>query len=345
MTEVADRPVTQAAPGPKPSLARAEVRRLSSRRLVRVLVLLGLLGFVLAVGLASATSFGKTTPERLAAAERNIAQVVAQQEVFRQQCLAQVPTGTPPEDFCGPTASAEQFRTTDFLDKVPFELVEALPAGAVAVGAATAALAFVLGATSIGAEWSSRSMVALLFWESRRGRVMAAKIGVLSAAAALLAVVAQLLWAGSAYVMAVTLGSTGPRPAGFVGAVVAQQGRAVVLVVLAALLGFAVSNLARGTGAALGAGFVYFAVVETAVRGVRPGLQRYLLTDNAAALMLDGGHRIFVFGGGFVDERGQFIEGPREIVLSNLHGGLVLGLVSAALVGLGVLVFARRDLT
>ena len=36
--------------------------------------------------------------------------------------------------------------------------------------------------------------------------------------------------------------------------------------------------------------------------------------------------------------------GGRELVLSNLHGGLVLGFATAALVAVGVVVFARRDL-
>ena len=330
---------------PRPSLARAELRRLSSRRFVRVLLALSLLGFLAAVGLASVTAFAKTTPEQLEAAQRNIAQVVEEQNGFRQQCLDD-PTrpADVPDAACGEPSTADQFRAEDFLDKRPFRLAEELPAGAVAVAVGTAALAFLLGATSIGAEWSSRSIVALLFWESRRTRVMAVKLAVLAGAVAAVAVVAQALWFVAAQLMARTLGTTGPLPAGFAGDMLGQQARSVLLAVLAAGLGFAVSNLARGTGAALGAGFVWFAVVENAVRGIRPRWQEWLLSDNAAALVLDGGHRIYVYDGGFVDETGQFVDGGREVLLSNLHGGLVLGLATAALVGVGVVLFARRDL-
>lgn len=48
--------------------------------------------------------------------------------------------------------------------------------------------------------------------------------------------------------MARILGTTGPLPDGFAGDLLGQQARSVLLAVLAAGLGSAVSNLARGTG-------------------------------------------------------------------------------------------------
>jgi len=339
--------VTEVSDRPRPSLARAEVRRLSSRRLVRVLLLLGLLGLLAVVGIASATEFARTTPAQLAAAQDNIDGIVREQNGYREQCLRDpnLPEGVPTDQLCGPALTAGELRQEDYLDKQPFVLAAELPNGAVAVAAAVAALAYVLGATSIGAEWSSRSMVALLFWESRRYRVMGAKLAVLAVAVTGLAVVAQLLWTVAAYAMAANLGSTGPLPDGFYGDVLGVQARGAVLAVLVAFLGFAVTNLARNTGAALGVGFVYFAIVENAIRVIRPGWQSYLLTDNAAALLLRGGQRIFVDSGTSIDSQGQLTDAPRELVLSNLHGGLVLGLSAAVLVGIGVAVFARRDLT
>ena len=56
----------------------------------------------------------------------------------------------------------------------------------------------------------------------------------------------------------------------------------MLLTVLVALLGFGLTNLIRNTGAALGVGFVYFAIVETAVRALRPAWQPWLLSTNAA---------------------------------------------------------------
>nr|MDQ3610045.1 hypothetical protein [Actinomycetota bacterium] len=187
-------------------------------------------------------------------------------------------------------------------------------------------------------------MVALLFWEPRRFKVMRVKLAVLTGAAVVLAIIGQALWWGTALVMARYLGRTGALPDDFYTDLLAQQGRSVLLVVLAALLGFGLSNLIRNTGAALGVGFVYFAVVETAIRAVRPRWQEWLLTDNAAALVLNGGHRIFIFGEGFVDEQGNFVESGREVLLTNLHGALVLGVATAVLAAVGIVLFQRRDL-
>lgn len=348
MTDLATPPaLTAAAVGPAGgSLTRAEVRRFRSRRFIQLLLVLAGVGYVVAIGIASATGYSKTTPAQIAAAERNVAEILQEQNRFREQCLndPQRPADTPVEQFCGDPLTAENLPVEQFLDKRPFLLAADLPSGGLAVAAAMAALAFLLGATYVGAEWSSRSMVALLFWEPRRLKVMRVKLGVLVAACALLGVVSQALWAGTAYVMAGTLGRTGPLPDGFYGDLLGQQGRSVLLGVLTGLLGFAISNLVRNTGAALGVGFVYFAVVETAVRAIRASWQEWLLTDNAAALVLTGGNRLYLYDEGFVDERGNFVDGGRELLLSNLHGAVVLGVVTAALVALGVVLFQRRDL-
>lgn len=349
MTTLAAPPAPSTAPPESPqggSLFRAEVHRFTSRRFIRVLLLLAIAGYLLAVGLASAAEFARTTPEQLAAAQRNIEQIVEEQNGFREQCLQDPnrPADVPAEAFCGPPGRASDYRAEDFLDKRPFVLADGLPAGALAVAVASAATAFLIGATYVGAEWSSRSMVALLLWEPRRLRVMGVKLAVLVSAVTAIAVVAQAVWWGTARLMAAGLGRTGELPDGFYGDLLAQQGRSVLLVVVTGLLGFGLANLIRSTGAALGVGFVYFAIVENAVRAVRPAWQEWLLADNAIALLSNGGHRIYLFGEGFVDERGFYVDSGRELLLSNLHGGLVLGAATALLVGAGVLLFARRDL-
>ncbi len=97
-------------------------------------------------------------------------------------------------------------------------------------------------------------------------------------------------------------------PARFYGDLLAQQGRAALLSLLMGLLGFSIANLVRNTGAALGVGFVYFAVVGTAVRNVRPRWQEWLLTDDALTLVQRGGNRLFLCREGFVDERGNDVD-------------------------------------
>ena len=338
-------PAAPATPaGPRPSLLRAEVHRFRSRRLIALLLVLGAVGFLGAVLLAS-TQYAKTSPEVLAEAQRRLDAVVVEQNAYREQCLSSpdVPQGVPADAYCGPEATAENFGGPEnFIEHRPFTLATDGLAGALAVAVAASAVTFLVGATSIGAEWSSRSLVALLFWQPRRLRVMAAKLAVLAGAAALVGLLAQGGWVVAARVLAATRGSA-QVPAGFWGDLLGTGARGVLLVVLTALLGFGVAHLVRNTAASLGAGFLYFAVVESAVRNLRSTWTPWLFTENALALVQHGGAKVYV-DEGYFDAAGSYQSTGREVVLSNLHGGLVLGAVVLAVVGLGVLLFQRRDL-
>lgn len=164
-------------------LLRSEVHRFAARRFIRVLLLLAVLGWLGAVAIGL-TSFATVTPERMDAARAAVQEAVATQAQYHENCVDD-PTRPPevsPEEFCGPPMTAADLRVEDFLARPPFSLRGMGTGGAVAFGVAGAALAFLLGATFVGAEWSTRSMVALLFWEPRRGRVMAAKLVVVAGA-------------------------------------------------------------------------------------------------------------------------------------------------------------------
>jgi hypothetical protein len=215
--------------------------------------------------------------------------------------------------------------------------------GAIGFAVAGSALALVLGATWIGAEWSTRSLVSLLFWEPRRVRVMAVKLAVLALGAALLGILLQAAWLATASILDATAGDGRALPDGFWGDLLGTQARGVLLTVLAAVGGFGLTSLVRNTGAALGIGFVYFAVVETAVAILRPAWQPWLLTSSIAGLVLPDGYTV-VLGGGAVDPATGSLAGEtREILVGNLQGGMVLGLWAGAAVALGVVLFARRD--
>jgi ABC-2 family transporter len=324
-------------------LLRAEVQRFTARRFIRVLLSLAVLG-VLAVLAITLTQFGSTTPERLAEARDRVQQTVSAQEGFRQQCLADPgrPADADPDAYCGPPLQAADLRVEDFLDPQPFPLAAAGPNGAVGFSAAAAVLAFLLGATFVGAEWSSKSIVSLLFWETRRTRVMAAKLLVVTAAGLLLGALAQLAWLGIAELLQAVAGDGAAVPDGFWPELLGIQGRGVLLTVLAGLLGFGLTNLVRNTGATLGMGFVYFAVVETAVRIGRPTWQPWLLTNNAAGLVLPGGVPLYTYVQK-VDAQGNLVSESVEYLLGNLQAGTYLVAVTAGITVAGVVLFARRD--
>ncbi len=320
------------------SLLRAELHRFRSRRFIQLLVGLLLLGWLVAtvIGLLS---FGEPTDADRADARAQLEQVVADQEMFRQQCLddPNLPADVTPEEVCGPPMTADDLRVEDFLSTAPFDLASSAAAGALGFGAAAAVLGFLIGATWIGAEWSSRSIVALLFWVPRRMQVMGAKLGVLVLGAVALGVLAQVAWLAMAGILRGVVGSGDRLPAGFWGDLLATQSRSVLLVVLAALGGFGLANLVRNTGASLGIGFVYFAVVETAIGALRPAWQPWLLTSNAAGLVVPDGLTLYLW------ERPDQME-PTAYVVTNLQGGLVLAAVVAVVVAIGVALFAKRDL-
>jgi hypothetical protein len=115
----------------------------------------------------------------------------------------------------------------------------------------------------------------------------------------------------------------------------------VLLTVIAGLLGFGLTNLLRNTGAALGVGFVYLVVVENAVRALRPAWQPWLLTNNAAALVLPDGLTLFLPADGAADPGGP---GGVEYVLSSGQAALFLAVLTTVVVGVGVVLFSRRDL-
>jgi hypothetical protein len=237
--------------------------------------------------------------------------------------------------------SASEFRVEDFIDKAPFDLADLGTGGALVFAAAAAVVAFIVGATWIGAEWSSRSLVALLFWVPQRMKVMATKIGVLVLGAALFGVLAQAGWLLMAWILRAAVGTDDRLPEEFWGELLAAQGRGVLLTVLIALLGFGLTNLVRNTGAALGVGFVYFAVLETALRAFEPSWDRWLISTNAAGLIAPGGLEIPDFENLTVTPEG-FTE-PSIYLLGNVQAGVLLTAVVAVIVGAGVVLFTKRD--
>ena len=338
-------PETSTAPGDGGgggSLFLAEVHRLLARRLVRLLVLLGVVLYLIVV-VVTAVQTAKPTAESLQRARAIQAEQAAVNEGYRQQCLADpsIPESDKP-NACPSPEEIDPSSASDYLEKPAFTLGSDLPNGAQALGGGTAALLFLIGATVIGAEWSSRSIVALLFWEPRRLKVMAVKLLVTALGAALLAAAAQAAWLATANVLARTNGTT-EVPAGFWSETLQLQGRLVVLGVIVALLGFGIANLIRNTGAAMGAGFVYFAVVENAVRAFRMPWSQWLFTENIAAFMSETGHKISIYTERMTPE--GLMSTERIINVAPGRGLATLLAYTATIVALGVVAFKRRDLT
>lgn len=325
------------------SLLRAEVHRFRSRRFIQVLLALAVLGWVVAtvIGLLN---FGTPDEGDLAAAQARLDQVIAEQQMWHDECVDNsdiVPPGASPEEFCGPRPTAADFGGPEaFLDKAPFEFGPAGTSGALGVAALAAALAVAMGATWIGAEWSTRSIVALLFWVPRRLQVMGTKLAVLIGAAALFGMLSQAAWLATAGIWQAAVGSDNPLPEHFWSSLLQTQARGVLLVVVAAVLGFGLTNVVRNTGAALGIAFVYSAIVENLIRALRPHWEPWLLTSNALGLVQHGGYTIVFWRDTPIGPNAA----PPEYYLGPLQAGVYLGAVAVVLASIGAVLFAKRDL-
>jgi hypothetical protein len=338
-------PLEELAATPRGSLFRAELHRFRARRFIQVIAAIGVLGWAAAI-VIGLFSYGNPTQADYAAAQAQVDQILQQTEAGRQQCLenpAAVPEGADPVEACGPPMTADDIGGVEsFVGKAPFDLATRGTTGAVAFAALAAALAFVLGATWIGAEWSTRSIVALLFWAPRRMRVMGTKLGVLVAGATVFGVAAQVGWLIMAGLLDAAVGTDKALPDDFWSTLLQTQARGVLLVVLAAVLGFGLTSIVRNTGASLGIAFVYVVVIQMILGNAKPSWSPWMLGTNAAGLVTDGGVRLTFWDKTdySLDKLGQ----PVQYLLGNLQSALFLTGAAAVLVGIGTLLFARRDI-
>ena len=260
------------------SLLRAELRRATSRRLVRFGVAATLVAIVVAGAITAVNSHRPTSAEL---AQAN--------EVFRtnmQQCLSghyvrekDLPPNTTFTEFCSKNVRPELFVATH-----QFELF-GLPG--ILMGASPLLIlgGLLVGASLVGAEWHAGTMTTLLTWEPRRIRVLIAKALVAAIVVVVLAILLQVVLSFVLWLVAATRGSTvetgGDWQRRVAGAILRVGGAASV----ASLIGLSIAMLGRNTAAALGLGFAYLGVLEGLIRGLRPAWQPWLLGDNVAVFV------------------------------------------------------------
>ncbi|HEX2056835.1 MAG TPA: hypothetical protein VHI71_00560 [Actinomycetota bacterium] len=141
-------------------------------------------------------------------------------------------------------------------------------------------LGWLVGASSIGAEWTHRTVTALLTWEPRRTRVLVAKVTAACAYAAVLVVVLEVVYTILMLPAAAGGDAFAPREAFAWNDYVAAGTRIMAVSVIAAALGFAIATVGRNTGAALGGGMAYLLIAETLIRAWKPSWEVWLLGSN-----------------------------------------------------------------
>ena len=292
MTTTATTPGT-AGVGPRlGALLRSEALRARSRRSLRWLTALALLGVVGIAAIMWFTSARVTAEDLVAATD----QYRAEAQQYYEACLADpnIPETERPNACWQPTEQEAVDNALWTLPKRPFDRsgLEGLVSFAGGIGLL---MAVMLAATAGGADWGARTMGLLLSWEPRRTRVFLVRLAVvvglvlaLEAALVLLALGLGSLIAW-AHDLVLPVGQTLPNhQLPDVGDAAELALRWLPLAALGASGSFAVAMLTRSTGWAVGALIGFVAVVESIIQGLWPWGSQWLLQTNAAAWLTGG---------------------------------------------------------
>jgi ABC-2 type transport system permease protein len=237
------------------SLVRAERRRLHKRRVTKLMLLVGviLLGVIGAGMWFSNQKIDDSTRARAVAdAERNY----QEQQSFwnnggKAQCEnAAKERNVPAEEMCqGPRQ--EDFKPEYFMPST-FDFKRSFGEMTTVWAILMAFVGLIIGASYIGAEWSSGGMMNLLIWQPRRMRVLGTKLLMLSAVMAGWSAVVLVFWVGFQWLTGTFRGTTtGMTPGtwqsfGLVGL------RGIGLAVAGSIFGFVLASLGRRTAVAMG---------------------------------------------------------------------------------------------
>ena len=187
---------------------------------------------------------------------------------------------------------------------------------------------FLVGASSIGADWQAGLLPTILTWESRRRRVFAARLVALVGATLAAIVAWQAVLALSVLPGSLAVDTTDGTGGDWLGTITGLGLRIALVGAGAAALGYALAVLGRGTAAALGMGFAYLFVFENVVGSQFKPLRPWLVLWNA-----------IVFAKGTFEAGGDV---PGRTVTA---AALLLAVWATAIVAVAALVFQRRDVT
>jgi ABC-2 type transport system permease protein len=308
-------------------LVNAELARLRARRmtLVVLLVLVAGLGLLL---FGTNSTVSPPSAAEVAAAQQSVEQDRAE---LLQQCLDE-----------GETQAACEQRLPTQADYLPPTATfgEAADSNAL-FGTLFAMLAiYLLAASAIGAEYGTGAIANWLTFVPERFRVLGAKLIAVAVAAVVVGVVSMGIAVGGTAVLVQLHDGT---VAG-VGKVLETAGRSVVLVVIAAVLGFCFALLTRHTGAAIGIilGYLVASFVLAGLAFALPvlaGLPPWLPDRNVTAFLNHGSTYAV-----YPSDAGPDAE-PVEKVITFAHSAVYWAVLSVALIAVTATVFRRRDVT
>ncbi|QNE20637.1 ABC transporter permease subunit [Kribbella qitaiheensis] len=326
-------------------LTRVELRRLVSRRLT----VIGVAALLLITGVLLFATWNNSKP--LSAAEQRNAQVNFEQaqkdwqlngEQYKKDCEQGWQSQPDPkpklEEYCRLTPpSLDQF------GKPQVKFTEVMPDLLLGSSYLLAFAAFVIGASFVGAEFSSGSISNWLTFEPRRLRVYGSKLVAAATGMLPVAAVALAILLAGTYLIVNAMGSTAGTTGKVWGDLAGTAGRAVVMAAAAGALGGIFALLLRHTAAAVGVAMGYLVLVEGVFGSFLAKAQPWLVKLNFDAWIRHD-TTYYVDNCRSVPDGGYSCESI-EKTLTFEHGAWYLGIAVVVLIALGAGVFHRRDIT
>ncbi|MEU5937699.1 ABC transporter permease subunit [Micromonospora sp. NPDC047548] len=242
------------------SLYRTELRRLTKRRFTRWSALLGLLVLVaVVVGVfftnQKIDAGARAKAER--AAEQQWQRDVRNNEQYRVECDkakagGSAQAGQFPEDCSAIQPPPREAIQAEWFLPSTFDFRTSFGNTLLPLAAILALVGFVVGASFVGAEWSTGGMMNLLLWRPKRLTVLLTKLAALLTGLLAVALPTTALWFGSFWLVATLRGSTEKMTSGTWQSFALTGLRGVVLALVTAAIGFALASLGRHTAMALG---------------------------------------------------------------------------------------------
>ena len=239
------------------SLFTTELRRLFKRRLTRITLVLVTLLLAVMAAFTAATSQAPTAAGRAAAeaeARPMYEQALRDHERMVAECEAAQAAGENTDEMYPPDCGREYTPELAWYINEPysFDFYSEGPARLMMLGLLLMLSMVLIGASFVGAEWTSGGMMNLLLWQPRRRKVLLTKLAALLAGTLGVTVVLGALSTLAYWLVAEYRGELGPMTAGAWTSYGLSGLRTVGLVLAVAAAAFGLASLGRHTAMALG---------------------------------------------------------------------------------------------
>jgi ABC-2 type transport system permease protein len=310
-------------------LFRSEFLRARSRRLVPMLIVAGLLGIVVALGIAAFTVDGPTD-EEVASAQARYAKSL-------ERCLSRDYTqggGFVPS---AQYASAEEYCQETSAPIVAGVQLRDLDAIVQGISTFVVLLGVLLGASLGGADWTNNTMTTLLSWEPRRARVFFIRGAVIAILVFAITAFLQIVFCVVYAFVAAIVGSTLFLPIHFWTDVAETIGRVSLMGTALGVVAYVLSMIGRSTVSSLGTVFGYLILFEGVIAGFRPTIQANLLVRGASVII---SQQPIIDTSSFATSDAQ-----PPILMDVQRACIVVALYVVVLGAISLIQYRRRDVT